>query len=404
MKRITLLVLMLASVLAYGQKPVKPNLNKALKAFQEGKLDEAKEIIDVAATDEKMMKDGKTWYYRGLVYAALDTTSNAGYKSLAQEPLNTAVESFKKADELGKAGTDYSISATLATGVAVYTKSQQLEMLANYYLDKSIKTLQDGEDYAGSVAQGQKTIQLFENTMKTYANDTLTYYVVGIAAQNAENFDVALDSFNKYFKRGGKSRDAYVVLYQIYSGPKEDKQKALEVVREAKAKLPNNPDFPKLEIGLLIDLDKIAEAKEGLEKAVVAEPENKIYHFYLGYVYSKLEQWDDAKKQYNESLRIDPSYFDAQYQLAQIYFIDAYKIKKEMANLGISAADKKKKLELDKVLVEKYKVALPYWEKAEKMNPSDVDVLDKLSNIYSELGDNAKADRVEKRLKELGAE
>jgi tetratricopeptide (TPR) repeat protein len=399
MKRITLLVLMLASVLAYGQKPVKPNLNKALKALQEGKLDEAKQIIDVAATDEKAMKEGKTWYYRGLIYAAIDTT--ATYKSLADSALQIAVQSFKKADQMGKSA-DYTYAIPNSTNIIA--KDQQLFNLATYYLGKSIKLLQDGEDYAASVAEGQKAIQVFENDLKAYSNDTLTYYVVGLAAQNAENYDVAIESFNKFFQKGGKSRDAYVVLYQIYSGPKEDKNKALEIVREAKAKLPNNPDFPKLEIGLLIDLDRVAEAKDGLEKAIANEPDNKIYHFYLGYVYSKLERWDDAKKQFNEALRIDSKYFDAQYQLAQIYFIDAYKIKKEMANLGISAADKKRKFELDKVLVEKYKVALPYWEQAEKMNPSDVDVLDKLSNIYTELGDNAKADRVEKRLKELGAE
>jgi tetratricopeptide (TPR) repeat protein len=75
-----------------------------------------------------------------------------------------------------------------------------------------------------------------------------------------------------------------------------------------------------------------------------------------------------------------------------------------MNNLGISDADKKKKMELDKQLVEKYKIALPYWEKAEKMNPSDTDVLDKLSIIYYYLGEDAKAARVEKRLKELGVD
>lgn len=75
-----------------------------------------------------------------------------------------------------------------------------------------------------------------------------------------------------------------------------------------------------------------------------------------------------------------------------------------MNNLGISAEDKKKKLQLDKQLVEKYKVALPYWEQAEKLNPSDTDVLDKLSIIYYYLGEDAKAARVEKRLKELGVE
>jgi hypothetical protein len=56
-----------------------------------------------------------------------------------------------------------------------------------------------------------------------------------------------------------------------------------------------------------------------------------------------------------------------------------------MQNMGISAADKKKKLELDKVLVEKLKLALPYWEKAEKIKPDDQEVLDTLSQIYVDL-------------------
>ena len=67
MKRITLLLLMLATVSVYAQKAVKPNLNKALNSWKEGKLDEAKTNIDAATTYEKTMGDAKTWYYRGLI-------------------------------------------------------------------------------------------------------------------------------------------------------------------------------------------------------------------------------------------------------------------------------------------------------------------------------------------------
>jgi len=75
-----------------------------------------------------------------------------------------------------------------------------------------------------------------------------------------------------------------------------------------------------------------------------------------------------------------------------------------MSNLGISAADKKKKLDLDKVLVEKLKLALPYWEKAEKLKPDDQEVLDTLSGIYVDLDMQDQIKRVEKRYKELGLE
>ena len=73
-----------------------------------------------------------------------------------------------------------------------------------------------------------------------------------------------------------------------------------------------------------------------------------------------------------------------------------------MANLGISAADRKKKLDLDKVLVEKLKAALPYWEKAEKMKPDDQEVLDTLSSIYIDLDMQEQVKRIEARYKELG--
>ena len=59
-----------------------------------------KRMIDLATTYEKTMNDGKTWYYRGLIYTSIDTTSNEAYKALAPDAFTTAMESFKKGDEL----------------------------------------------------------------------------------------------------------------------------------------------------------------------------------------------------------------------------------------------------------------------------------------------------------------
>src|SRR5262245_9514055 len=130
MKRIILIVLMLVSAFAYAQKPVKPNLNKALASWQAGKLDEAKEMIDAATTYEKTMNDGKTWYYRGLIYASLDTTSNEKYKALEANALKVSLESFKKADEMATGGKEYFINdpANLMAA-AENTKPRQLERL-----------------------------------------------------------------------------------------------------------------------------------------------------------------------------------------------------------------------------------------------------------------------------------
>lgn len=391
-----ILILLLAPALAFAQKPVKPNLNKVLNFWKDGKLKEAKEMIDLAETDPKLSLDGKTFYYKGLVYAALDTTSNEEYKALATEPLATALAAFEKGDGMSK-GKEYFVQDAMGLPVL---KSQQLLVLANYYLNKGANAFQE-DDFDAAVAG-------FKKTQAIIPDDTTAYFYGGYAYYQKEEYQPAIDQFKIYLDKGGKSPDAYSLIINTYSGPLENKEEALKWVQAAKAKFPADGNFPKVEIGLLIDLNKIADAKGGLESAVVKEPGNKILHFYLGYVNSKLEKWEDSKANYLQALKLDPEYFDAQYYLAQIYLIAAEKVKKEMNNLGITKEDQKRKLQLDAELVEKYKIALPYWEKANSMKIEDtnsrIEVLDKLSIMYYYLGEDAKAAAVEKKLKELGVD
>jgi len=390
MKRVLLILVLIPAVL-FGQKTPKPNINKALNAFKAGKLDEAKEIIDAATTYEKTMDNGDTWYYRGLIYAAIDTSGNEAYHSLASDALDVALASFAKAEELSDGKTEYNITGD--NGFPIL-KTQQIDIWASTYLNKGANLYQE-DNLEGA-------LENFEKTSRILPDDTTAYFYSGIVANSLEKYDLSLEKFKAYIEKGGTSPDAYSMMLNMLNGPLDNKEKALELVREAKQKFPNHPDFGKVEIGTLIDMGKIDEAKSGLEEAVKKEPDNKVLHFYLGYVNSSLGNSEAAVKSYEEALRVDPNYFDAQLLVAKEKYKPAEKIKKEMANLGISPADRKKKLELDKVLVEQLQIALPYWEKAEKMNPSEQEVLDALSSIYGDLGMTAQVQRIEKRYKELG--
>jgi tetratricopeptide (TPR) repeat protein len=412
MKRALLLLLFIPGLVA-AQKPVKPNINKAQTLWKEGKLAEAKEMIDLASTYEKTKDDGKTFYYKGLIYTTLDTSSNDAVKAIAPaNALDTAVAAFVKADKLGgKAANSYFITTA---DNQILIKDNQIAILADYYLNEGLDFLQaDEPDYNASAEQIIKSTKVFEAQIPTYRNDTLAYYLLGLAHNGAEKFDDAIEAFGKYLKKGGKSKDVFFTLYQIYKGPKEDKEKALVVVREGRKANPTISDFPRLEIGLLIDLNRVAEAKDNLEAAVAKEPNDKILHFYLGYTYSQLKDKEKAIKEFRETLRIDPNYFEAQYYLAMEYFADVDVVNKQLNSLSSSAADQKRRQPLYLERVKKAEETIPYFEKAaslvektanQKQADKDnlIDVLERLSVLYYYSVNDAKEKQVKERLKALG--
>ena len=398
-------MLILATFAVHAQKQPKPNLNKALGLMNEGKLQEAKEMLDNATTYEKTMNDGKTYYYRGLLFARLDTTKDEQVKSIEPDAFNSAIKSFTKADSLGGKKNEYYVQPT---GALPVTKSQQMENWANFYLNDAINKYQNDNDPEASMKILDKATTVFETQLEKYANDTLAYYLQAIIGHQAEQFDKAIDAADKYFKKGGKSKDVYVILYQIYTaeGPKKDNEKALQVVQEAKKNLPNEPAFPKMEIELLINTGKEQEAKAGLEEAIKKEPEEKLLHFFLGYVNLRLGNNDEARKNFQEAIRIDPGYYEAQMQLANTYLADVEKVNKDFKATGNTPAESKKRQQLGQQRVQSAEVAIPYFEKLEKMKaPSrddEADVLHKLALLYYYSADDKNSARVEKKLKAMG--
>jgi tetratricopeptide (TPR) repeat protein len=398
---------MVAPLTMMAQKAEKPTLPKAEKLLKEGKISDAKTMVDALVSNQEFMVDkkgqpskdaAKAWYLHGLVYFSIDSLKSN--PKLANEPFKTAMESVQKAEELNK-NSKNELSITDASNIIPVSKTQQMEMMANYYLDQGIKRVQQDEpDYLASITEIEKSKTVFK-TMPKYGNDTLAYYVLTIAGQSAEKYDTAMAAARDYYAAGGKAKEPYIIMYQIHSG-KKDNEKALAVIREAKKTLPNENQFSLIELELLINMDKIDEAKSGLVEQIGKDPSNKVLHFFLGYINTRQNNLVDAKKNFEAALKIDPKYFDAQVYLAKLVGEDAKVIKRQINSLGITAADKKKKMELDGVYVEKLKAALPYWVQAEKLNPSDEEVLSELYSIYSDLGNDAQVQRIEKRMKELG--
>ena len=374
MKRLILMGLVILPGLLFAQKAPKPNINKALTSWKQGNLDEAKEMIDLCATSEKTMADGKTWYYKGLIYASLDTTTNEQFQALVSDPLTISMKAFEKAETMKKGGSEYYITDQMGFPLI---KSQQLEMLWGFYLEAGVEAYQY-EDLEGAYTN-------FVKCSLVKPTDTTGFFYGALAAEMLEDYETSYTLLKDYFKVGGNSIDGYQSQYRYYM-TKEDYDNALATLNKARAIYPNNRDLSKQEIDILIKTEKIDQARTKLQEEINEEPDNTILHFALGMLNERVGELETAKVNYAQALKVDAANYDAAYNLAALYFNDAVKVRNDMNKLGNTAADKKKAQELDKVLVQKYTETLPHWQRLEKMKGDECIILETLANIYYQLG------------------
>jgi hypothetical protein len=390
MKRlIVLMLVVLVAGYSYGQK--KPKINQAEKAREEGNLGEAKDIIDQAVEFEKVKDDGKTWYYRGLIYASLDTTQNPDYQDLATNPLKTAMEAFAKAESLNKGNSEYYISD--ANGFPI-TKTQQISTLWSYYLNKGV------EHY--NAKDNDLAYENFQKTTLVMPEDTVGYIYSASVAQANKDYDKALYNYYKLINDlDYHSKDIYFSVIYMEGSINEDNEKALEIIKSAKLKFPGDLDLAKSEINALIKLERIDEAQKELEAAIAKEPDNANLRFTLGVMYEEIGQPLKAKEAYKSSITVDPEYFNSRYNLAVLGYNEAVELIKQKNNLGFSTADQKKAKSMQTEIDVKLKETLPHWEKVDQLEAKNRTALETLQYIYTQLKMYDKAEAVTTRLEKL---
>ncbi|MBX7125571.1 MAG: hypothetical protein K1X47_07750 [Cyclobacteriaceae bacterium] len=401
MKKLVVAILLLSAVSGMAQeKEIKPSVAKAEKALLEGKVDQAKTIIDATVGNQEYMVDkkgnpsrnaAKAWYLRGLIYAAIDTSKNKAFNALDTDPLPKVTESLAKANEIDpKALTLVNDKLGLPL-----MKNDVAVRLANSFYQRAVKEYQDNKDFKTAFKYTKSVIAVYPDTV--FLNMGGVFF-----APQAEEYDQAIDWIAEYHKKGGKSSDAYVMLYSIYRDRKKEMDKALAVAKEAQVKFPANSDFPKYELDIYFKTGKMEEAKVALEKQITADPSVKETKYYLGLVHSEMKDFENAKKWFGEAVKLDGTYYDARIALAETVYNEAKLIRMERDKLGISDADVKKRSELFKSMQKKEEEALPYWEACEKLQPNEEKVLYTLLTLYSDLVMDDKANQIKKKLKALG--
>lgn len=420
-------LLMSASVLFGQEDPGKAfkTASRALSAYSldqannSAKLDEAMEAIEIAITGVVEQAEAKTWQKRGEIYNAaiakdvnqIYTNSEHELDPKSAEYAMLAMESFRKANELAEkkyetkdamTGLRNTVSYQNQIGNIMLQKQQYVEAYPSL---QAVLTVQQVFEKAGEEPVFAKPEDL-NNHM----------FVTAFCANVAGSKEDAMRLFKELYDAGYEEPAVYSSYFSLLLENNREED-ALAVMEKGKELFPGNTELLFAEINYYLQQNRLDDLVGKLQTAIEKEPDNMSLYSTLGSVYDNLfqreaeagndekasEYFDNALKYYNQALAKDPGFFDAVYSVGALYYNKAAALTKEMQELeeDYSREGLKKYEAKREEVFTFFDKALPYFKKAESINPNDVNTLIALKEIFARKDNLETSNEIKTRLENV---
>lgn len=265
-------------------------------------------------------------------------------------------------------------------------------------------------------------IHAFKNAIAAMPDSLRTYYVCALALYGNKQTNDAIAMLNAALKKDPKQLDELRLLSKLYSqvarekaeakdsaGAKQSYLMAIETLEKLHQADSTNTD----DIMSLIDLYErqgMSQKSQDLVKgAIASNPNNLAFRYIYGVYFIRQEKYPEGIEQL---LKVDEAgpdttselYFDAVYNLGVAYLNWGVAMKKVADDQAEAALkNKTKNFKEDTSYKEKFKAAIPYFEKATQVKPDDLGVWQQLGKLYANLNMSEKAkaafEKVDKLMK-----
>ena len=137
-----------------------------------------------------------------------------------------------------------------------------------------------------------------------------------------------------------------------------------------------------------------------MQEAIRLEPNNADLHFNIGVINMQQGNIAEARKSFEQALKLKPSYAEAAINISTSYINEGNALISQMNALGNTKADTAKFDELREQKDNLFKKSASVLEDFIKANGNNTNILEQLKNIYAALSDTANFQRVKKLLGE----
>jgi len=395
-----------------GEKAVKRYLDNNENTAD---LTKGLQMIEAALSDEAVAASGRSWLTKGKVLNLLATNEMknktldvAGtYEIIEPNAAIMAYEALSKANEL---------SAKKNEKKEVQIQMTQLE---NHLNNFAIVAYQ-AQDYVNAFSNFSTSIKAYDfmksigKTSRLEEGNLLSeqQFFAAVSGFYSKNYEGATPYLNALADADYSEPFVYEALYKVFA--ETDKDKALGYLAKGREMAPDDTGLLFAEINHYLQAGELNKLIGKLEMAIEKEPDNVSIYNTMGSVYDQLQQNEEddaksaeyrekAKSYYEIALEKDPTNFDAQYSIGALYYNKAASYVDKLNDLAadLSPAGMKKydttKAEMDEL----FKLALPYFEKSEELNGSDLNTIIALKEIYARLNNLEKSNMYKSKFEAL---
>lgn len=420
MKKIIIVIVVIICVLPVFSQI--SNVTSAGNYLKDGFLADAKMSIEKAELNVKTKDWYKTYYYKGQIYHELGLATKPKYQALCDNCLDIAFESYVKSLKLNlKKPEHQAIDIETEVGLMEFLKIlqerdesnyessstlldiilNQLPALSNAFINQGVELYQKN-DFESSYLKFEKAILISSLTFKA---DTQLYYFTSLAALEAEKFEEAikLNDILMQLDFGETDDDkASICLNQAIAYKlMGDTVKMLEALETGISKYPNASYLLVLEtFNFYVTNGENDKAFEYLNIAIEQNPIDPQFYVIKGTLLEELGRKNEAQREYDIAIVLQPDNFDANYSLGAFYYNTAVDTL-DWAEKNILISDFQKLEEFKKIANNFFEQALPYLEKANIIQPKNIDVLGTLRVIYYRLARMEEYEKVKAEIEVL---
>lgn len=311
---------------------------------------------------------------------------------------NLSTEAVNKAIDENQ-NENYAEAAELLVLVYNIDKEKNLDYL--YYAASSTV---NGGDYDRALAYYQELKDLdYTGSVETfYATENETGEELELSAENYVLFQ-KLKEYSNFRTEMTESKLPEIIknIALIYVQQKRN-DLAIDAIQDARAVNPLDVGLILTEANLYIQLGDKKKFADLMKEAIEKDPNNHILYFNLGVITAEQGDRAKARSYYESAIELDPSYGASYLNLAALILDGEPELVEKMNSLGNSRADNIKYEQLQKQREGLFLEAVPVLENLTEIDPSNVEALTTLKNIFGTIGDAANFKKTKDKLEALG--